>query len=255
MSRIRPRFHRPPPALFPGPAGPGERLALPSRVTPLKRTATGWAPADAAYGPSTPAPPPNSQLEQAALAWALACARARRTAADLAAAYSAHPDVVSVTADGDQAVVAVRITELRAWYVWRAAMGARAEDVVFYEDACVAVGGNDGVPLQVVGFGVPLLLDAVAAAARLPYRLWDQVYDLAASHQDAQGNHWQYDGDQASDGVPLLSMAGRPEPCRITNVVEQAGPLVALRRAHGPVIRDAAAAAGAVSADSTTGAT
>ncbi|TKA08103.1 hypothetical protein FCI23_29885 [Actinacidiphila oryziradicis] len=163
MSRIRPRFHRPPPALFPGPAGPGERLALPSRVTPLKRTATGWAPADAAYGPSTPAPPPNSRLEQAALAWALACARARRTAADLAAAYSAHPDVVSVTADGDQAVVAVRITELRAWYVWRAAMGARAEDVVFYEDACVAVGGNDGVPLQVVGFGVPLLLDAVAA--------------------------------------------------------------------------------------------
>ncbi|WP_407646046.1 phiSA1p31-related protein [Actinacidiphila oryziradicis] len=85
--------------------------------------------------------------------------------------------------------------------------------------------------------------------------MWDQVYDLAASHQDAQGNHWQYDGDQASDGVPLLSLAGRPEPCRITNVVEQAGPLVALRRAHGPVIRGAAAAVGAVSADSTTGAT
>lgn len=232
---------RPTATLFPRLAVPGERLALPSRATKLKRTATGWTPTGAVYGPPSPAPPLNSELEKAALAWDLACAQARRTASCLAAAYGAHPDVLSVAADGDRAVLAVRIIDVRAWYVWRLAMGVSAEDVVFYHDACVGVGLNDGVRLQVVGLGVPMLLDAVAAAARVPYRLWDQVYDLAASHEDALGNRWQYEGIQAPDGVPLISMAGRGEPCRITNVVQQAGPLFALRSADGPVTRTTAA--------------
>jgi hypothetical protein len=175
---------------------------------------------------AVPAQRPAVDLEQAAAAWDLACAHAHRAAAALTAAYGAHPDVVSVTADGDRAVVVLRITDLRAWYVHRAAMGVQADDVVLFHDACSGIGRQGWIPVQIVGLGVPMLLNAVAAAARLPYRLWDQVYDLAVTHEDVRGDRWRYCGEQSPDGIPLMSVVGRQEKCRFTNVVRYVGPLV-----------------------------
>ncbi|MFC8435511.1 BN159_2729 family protein [Streptomyces sp. NPDC057253] len=165
-------------------------------------------------------------LEDVAVHWDRACLRAGRAVSALNAAYGQHPSVVAVVADGDLVVVVLRVVDLRAWYVWRSALHVRPEEVALCGESCVGTGVHDGVAVRLMGLCVPALLESQAASAAEPYRLWDQVYDLALPHLDNQGHEWRYHGTRAPDGIPLLSVTGRDERCRLTNVVGQMGPLV-----------------------------
>ncbi|WP_329139854.1 BN159_2729 family protein [Streptomyces sp. NBC_01476] len=193
----------------------------------------------------TPAPAPEDGVEDVARAWERSCRRSLRAEKQLAAAWAAHPEVLTVSADRDRVLVALRVIDLHAWYVWRSALGIRGRRVIFIGPDCAGLGAVEGAAVRLVGLGVPGLLAGREATAAHPYRLWDGVYDLARPLVDDRGNTWTHEDVWSYDGVPLLSLTGTalpsactaPWPCLLTDLVEQCGPLVA---AHPPTGRPAA---------------
>ncbi|MEU6849779.1 BN159_2729 family protein [Actinacidiphila alni] len=184
----------------------------------------------------------QAELESVALEWERSCRRASRARRRLAAAWAAHPDVLAVTDDSDRVLVALRVTDLHAWYVWRAALGIPPWRVVFLGGSCAGTGTLQGAGVRLVGVGVPGLVSEREAAAAYPYRMWDGVYDLALPMRDDRGNTWAHEGVWTQDGVPVLSLAASPlplgedapRPCPLTDLVERSGPLIAVRPAGPP---------------------
>ncbi|WP_329139848.1 BN159_2729 family protein [Streptomyces sp. NBC_01476] len=213
------------------PTGPGRGVPGSSSPSPPSSPSSPFSPSPAGDAPEPVAPEPSaagSREQRAARHWARA--QARRTASSLAAAYGAHPDVVSVLTEDERVVMIMHIRELSAWYVHRSMLGIRPETVLCHQDVCIGTAMLVATPVRLVGHGVPGLLAQAAAAAQEPYRLWDRVYDLAAPLEDGHGTLWQHRGGWAPDGVPLLVPYGRREPCRLPTVLRMAGSLEAAAR-------------------------
>ncbi|MEU5466019.1 BN159_2729 family protein [Streptomyces althioticus] len=58
-----------------------------------------------------------------------------------------------------------------------------------------------------------------------PFLLGGTAYDLALPYRDVHGETWYFQGQRAYDGMPLMSLDGRPERCSLAHVAEYAGPL------------------------------
>ncbi|MFE4647691.1 BN159_2729 family protein [Streptomyces sp. NPDC056707] len=192
--------------------------------TVLRRTEQGWAPVTPP-APDTTAP---TDLEAQARAWDSACGVARELASSMATQYAAEPDVTGVTADGDTVVVSLHITDPARWAGWLQSFGLAESQLIRLDYAVCGRTSWGGVPLSVLAYDVPELQAAEVARARRPYRYGGVVYDLALPHRDTNGDTWFFQGE-TSEGMPLLSIDGRPERCSLSNVVEFSGPLSPVR--------------------------
>ncbi|GAA3583232.1 BN159_2729 family protein [Streptomyces osmaniensis] len=83
--------------------------------------------------------------------------------------------------------------------------------------------------------GIPLAAPAPAPASSAPgpqthlFRLGGVTYDLALPQRDAQGDVWYFQGCRSHDGMPLMSLDGRPERCSLANLAVHLGPLTPVR--------------------------
>jgi hypothetical protein len=103
---------------------------------------------------------------------------------------------------------------------------------------------REGVPVTVVAHSpAPAPPPAKPPAPARPFRLGSITYDLALPLRDIHGDVWYFHGCRNRDGMPLLSIDGRPERCSLANVAEHLGPLSPVRpstpvrlaaAAHGP---------------------
>lgn len=169
----------------------------------------------------SPGAPPPTELEREALAWDAAREHARTVALAIEREVSTHPDVRKVWADGDAVRVLLELAAPFArWAGWCEYFGITAAD----EPA------GDGTPAgegRRAGVRVAVLVRQTAGAAR-PFRLGETLYDLAVPYRDAHGEIWYFQGQRASDGMPLMSVDGRTERCSLANVAEYLGPLTPL---------------------------
>ncbi|MGI5411637.1 BN159_2729 family protein [Streptomyces chartreusis] len=80
---------------------------------------------------------------------------------------------------------------------------------------------------------IPLAAPAPASSAPGPqthlFRLGGVTYDLALPQRDAQGDVWYFQGCRSHDGMPLMSLDGRPERCSLVNLAVHLGPLAPVR--------------------------
>ncbi|MFJ3140762.1 BN159_2729 family protein [Streptomyces sp. NPDC086843] len=63
------------------------------------------------------------------------------------------------------------------------------------------------------------------AGGMRPFLLGGTAYDLALPYRDVHGETWYFQGQRSFDGMPLMSLDGRPERCSLAHVAEYAGPL------------------------------
>ncbi|WP_231157124.1 BN159_2729 family protein [Streptomyces sp. CNZ748] len=63
------------------------------------------------------------------------------------------------------------------------------------------------------------------AGVMRPFLLGGTAYDLALPYRDVHGETWYFQGQRSFDGMPLMSLDGRPERCSLAHVAEYAGPL------------------------------
>ncbi|MBP5930148.1 hypothetical protein F3K39_18955 [Streptomyces sp. LBUM 1479] len=195
--------------------------------TLLHRTAAGgWSQDPQAK----PHPEPElTDLEQQAIAWDQACERARRVAVAIEQQLGQHPTFRSLRTEGDRILVALQITNQQQWIAWRAWFGitpGREQRLPY------AVGGDghrDGVRVSVVAYDVPQVHAHAMTTAQRPFELDGAVYDLALPLRDAHGDVWFFQGECREDGMPLLSVDGRPEKCSLSNIVEHSGPVLPVR--------------------------
>lgn len=167
-----------------------------------------------------------TELELAATAWDARCDRAMQVTGWLLSQYVSHADVIEIGTDYDRAVVAVRVRSLEDWDHWMAGTGvARHDSGRSVGNAQVTYGRLQDTEVRLVAHGVPELLDALAAAAIDPYRLYGRVHDLGRPMVDRDGCRWKYLGQRGPDDMPLLVAAGQNVPCSLANVVHQVGPL------------------------------
>ncbi|MFE4579872.1 BN159_2729 family protein [Streptomyces chartreusis] len=80
---------------------------------------------------------------------------------------------------------------------------------------------------------IALAAPAPASSAPGPqthlFRLGGVTYDLALPQRDAQGDVWYFQGCRSHDGMPLMSLDGRPERCSLANLAVHLGPLAPVR--------------------------
>ncbi|MFF0733890.1 BN159_2729 family protein [Streptomyces chartreusis] len=82
---------------------------------------------------------------------------------------------------------------------------------------------------------VPAPAPAPVPASSVPgpqthlFRLGGITYDLALPQRDAQGDVWYFQGCRSHDGMPLMSLDGRPERCSLANLAVHLGPLTPVR--------------------------
>ncbi|MGW7662210.1 BN159_2729 family protein [Streptomyces sp. NPDC054756] len=188
------------------PVGPGR-----PPVTVLHRTADGrWS-----RGPR-----PLTDLERRALAWDASCARARSVARAVERHLAGHAGPSDVRVDGDRVRVALRVDGAECWTRWRAYFHITVVGEGSRPHTLVGEGERDGVRVTVVAHGA-----APRRRGRRPFRVGDATYDLAAPLRDAHGDVWYFQGCRRPDGMPLLSLDGRPERCSLANVAAHLGPL------------------------------
>ncbi|MFC8246547.1 BN159_2729 family protein [Streptomyces chartreusis] len=90
--------------------------------------------------------------------------------------------------------------------------------------------------------GIPLAAPAPAPASSAPgpqthlFRLGGVTYDLALPQRDAQGDVWYFQGCRSHDGMPLMSLDGRPERCSLANLAVHLGPLTPVRAVMPDVV-------------------
>ncbi|MEU3096589.1 BN159_2729 family protein [Streptomyces sp. NPDC006967] len=191
-----------------------------------RKPAGGWTQQTA-----QPEPTPDPQLtdlEQQAIAWDQSCQRARNVAAAIHAQIGEHPEFQGVQSDGDHVLVSLQITEQSRWAGWRTHFGIRHDGERPLPYAVCGEGYRDGVRVSVMAYDLPEARARAVKAAKRPFQLDGDVYDLARPQRDAGGEVWYWQGERAPDGMPLLSQDGRPERCRLDGVVAEAGPLIAL---------------------------
>ncbi|MFJ5778209.1 BN159_2729 family protein [Streptomyces sp. NPDC093094] len=227
--------------------------------------------------------PDLTDLERQALAWDVACRRARRAAETLARELDGHPAVVGVKADRDRVRVLLHVRDLAEWAQWCAYFGLTAAGERLHPRVLAGEGWRFGVRTSVLGRTArPPVSEgetgaAVPAAGRRRaatgvalgrttagapgavlgkagreaggvvlgkagreaggavrekrlFRLDGAVYDLTLPYRDAHGDVWYFQGEQNADGMPLMSLDGRPERCSLANVAAYAGPLTPVRR-------------------------
>ncbi|MFE2112002.1 BN159_2729 family protein [Streptomyces microflavus] len=202
--------------------------------TVLRRTPQGWAPVAPATQHVEAEPAEReligpTELEQQATDWDAACERARQLADSARVTYAVEPDFVGVRADGDTVVLSLQITELSRWAGWMATLSIVEHQLMTGLDYVVGARTTIGdVPVSVLAYGLPELQLVAEARARRPYRHAGILYDLALPQEDAQRDIWYFQGENV-EGMPLLSMDGRPERCTLAAVVDLVGPLHPVR--------------------------
>ncbi|MFJ5638705.1 BN159_2729 family protein [Streptomyces sp. NPDC093223] len=170
----------------------------------------------------------RTELEQQALAWDQSCQWAQRVAAVIKRHVGPHPAFQNLQVDGDRILVSLHIVDQSQWGQWRAYFGITHDRE---QPLPYVVGGDgyrDGVRVSVVAYDLPAAREHARRTARAPYELDGLVYDLALPQQDQQGDVWYYQGARAEDGMPMLSMDGRPEQCTLLNLTRQVGGLTAV---------------------------
>ncbi|WP_282795148.1 BN159_2729 family protein [Streptomyces sp. CC224B] len=187
--------------------------------------------------------PQVTELERQARAWDETCARARQVAAAIEEHVGKHPEFQSVHTDGDRVLVALHITDQAQWAQWRQYFGITHDGERPLPYAVCGEGRRDGVRVSVVAYDVPQVRARAGEVAARPFRLGGIVYDLALPQRDARGGVWFFQGQRAEDGMPLLSLDGRPERCSLANVVAHIGPLTPVRTKATPVTGEGGEAA------------
>lgn len=170
-----------------------------------------------------------TDLEQQAVEWDKSCERAQLVAASIQQQAGQHPAFQSVRTDGDQVLVALQITGQEQWAEWRRYFGITHGAERSLPHAVGGEGYRDGVRVSVLAYDVPQVRARETQKAERPFELDGTVYDLARPQRDSSGDVWYFHGDQRPDGMPLLSIDGRPERCSLANIVEMAGPLLPVR--------------------------
>ncbi|NEC72940.1 BN159_2729 family protein [Streptomyces rochei] len=184
-----------------------------------------------------------TELEQQAIAWDRTCARARAVAATIREHAADHPVVKTVRPDYDRVLVSLHVTEQTQWAEWRRYFGIEPDAERPLPYAVCAEGYRDGVRVSVVAYDVPQVRARATEVAARPFLLDGIVYDLALPQRDKDGDCWFFQGERREDGMPLLSMDGRPERCTLANVVTQVGPLTPVTTTATPVTRKGGEAA------------
>ncbi|MBK3563183.1 MULTISPECIES: BN159_2729 family protein [unclassified Streptomyces] len=172
--------------------------------------------------------PERTELEQQALAWDESCGRARRVAAVIRRHIGEHPAFQNIQVDGDRILVALHIVDQTQWVQWRPYFGITHDKETALPYMVAGDGYRDGVRVSVVAYDLPQARAHALKIAKEPYELDGVVYDLALPQRDARGDVWFYQGVRTANGMPLLSIDGRPERCTLASIVRQAGPLTAV---------------------------
>lgn len=246
-----------PPEVLAFPAG---ALPHPSLLLPH-----GAVPPGVEGGHHPPGTTPPTELERQALAWDAARERARSVALTIEREVGTHPDIRTVRADGDTVHVLLRLEPPYArWPGWCAYFGITAAAECTAPHILAGEGSRDGVrvtaavqPLPSGPDGAPEEEHARAsdtgaegtpdaahpdaepsdgpdpdgpqppgpAGLMRPFLLGGTAYDLALPYRDVHGETWYFQGQRAYDGMPLMSLDGRPERCSLAHVAEYAGPL------------------------------
>ncbi|MFF3310537.1 BN159_2729 family protein [Streptomyces sp. NPDC002952] len=206
----------------------------------LRRTpAGGWArehPAEADLPRRTDVldQVPGTELEEQAVAWDQSCERARRVAVTIERHIGAHPAFQNVQVDKDRVLVALHIVHQEQWAQWRAYFGIKHDRETSLPYMVAGDGYRDGVRVGVVAYDLPEARAHALRIAKEPYELDGVVYDLVLPQRDSHGDVWFYQGVRTEDGMPLLSVDGRPERCSLANIVCAAGPLTPVTDAPSP---------------------
>ncbi|MFE5891741.1 BN159_2729 family protein [Streptomyces sp. NPDC056462] len=214
----------------------------------------------------SPTPHPLTELERKALAWDASCVRARSVAHAIERRLAGHAGPSAVHVDGDRVRVVLRVDGPLPWARWRAYLGITAVAAGARPHTVVGEGERGGVRVTVVAHGATSVAPSVApasaagpssvaspAAAALSaaspsetpppaapassapgphtrlFRFGGLTYDLAFPQRDAQGDVWYFQGCRSHDGMPLMSLDGRPERCSLANVAFHLGPLSPVR--------------------------
>ncbi|CAM5481601.1 BN159_2729 family protein [Streptomyces chartreusis] len=117
------------------------------------------------------------------------------------------------------------------------ALSSAATPVVALSSAAPSPGAppRPGFPLA-----APAPAPALASSAPGPqthlFRLGGVTYDLALPQRDAQGDVWYFQGCRSHDGMPLMSLDGRPERCSLANLAVHLGPLTPVRAVMPDVV-------------------
>ncbi|WP_051905957.1 MULTISPECIES: BN159_2729 family protein [Streptomyces] len=176
-----------------------------------------------------------TDLEQQALAWDESCERARQVAAAIEAQIGQHREFQNVQVDKDRVLVALHITDQAQWAQWRQYFGITHAQEQSLPYAVAGDGYRDGVRVSVVAYDLPQVQARAARSAKRPFQLGGVVYDLALPQQDSEGDIWFFQGQRSDDGMPMLSVDGRPERCSLANIVTQVGPLTPVTDVATPV--------------------
>ncbi|MFC7909010.1 BN159_2729 family protein [Streptomyces nigra] len=196
--------------------------------TLLHRTADGWAREHQEHAHDTAADraPELTELEQQAAAWDASCERARQVADTIRRQIGEHPAFQSVQLDGDRVLVSLHIVDqAHQWAEWRRYFGITLDKETALPYMVAGDGYRDGVRVSVVAYDLPEARKLALRIAKAPYEVEGIVYDLALPQRDASGEVWFYQGVRTADGMPLLSVDGRPERCTLANIARLAGPL------------------------------
>ncbi|MCG7204008.1 BN159_2729 family protein [Streptomyces arenae] len=172
--------------------------------------------------------PTHTELEAQAVAWDQSCKWAQHVAATIQRHVGSHPAFQNLQVDGDRILVSLHITDQSQWGQWRAYFGITHDKERPLPYVVSGDGYRDGVQVAVVAYDLPEARAHARRTAKAPYELDGLVYDLALPQQDQQGAIWYYQGVRDSDGMPLLSMDGRPEQCTLLNLARQVGGLTAV---------------------------
>ncbi|CCK27108.1 hypothetical protein BN159_2729 [Streptomyces davaonensis JCM 4913] len=169
-----------------------------------------------------------TDLERQALAWDAACARARSVAHSIEHHLARHQGPSGVRVDGDRVRVLLRVDGPAQWADWRAYLGITVVREGDRPHTVIGEGERGGVRVAVVARGA-----ATEHRQPRPFRLDGATYDLTVPQRDAHGDTWYFQGCRNHDGMPLMSIDGRPERCSLANVAAHLGPLTPVPQHEG----------------------
>ncbi|MGW2826809.1 BN159_2729 family protein [Streptomyces sp. NPDC001443] len=173
---------------------------------------------------------PVTELEQQALDWDAACERAQRVAQDIERHLDDHPGPHAIRVEGDRVRVLLRVDGPAEWARWRTYFGITVVGERTEPHTLTGEGEYDGVRVTVVALGASTAPQGAAdGEEKRPFRIGETLYDLALPQRDAYGDVWYFQGCRSGDGMPLMSLDGRPERCSLANVAAYLGPLSPVR--------------------------
>lgn len=140
------------------------RLLDAYRAEVLREASTLTAPAPQ---PTVPAP----VRTDAAADWTARCGRATTLASYLIVEFGARQDVTDITADADRVCIGVTPTTIAEWEAWTTRFGVHRDALKSIGFAMVGTGSVDGVPVRLVGSGVPHMLTTALRTTPTPREL------------------------------------------------------------------------------------